>query len=90
MLASWQVRVVKSDLTASNHRNFQAVGLFNVVEELLQRDAALVYSNLVVNREALGNGFDWAAHYGVVVFALGLFDVVRLTEHEKRKGQVNE
>jgi hypothetical protein len=90
VLASWQVRVVESYLTASNHRNFQAVGLFNVVEELLQRDAALVYSNLVVNREALGNGFDWAAHYGVVFFALGLFYVVRLTEHEKRKGQINE
>ncbi len=90
MLASWQVCVVKSDLTASNHRNFQAVGLFNVVEELLERDAALVYSNLVVNREALGNSFDWSAHYGVVVFALGFFYVVGLTKHEKRKGQVNE
>lgn len=90
VLASWQVRVVKSYLTASNHRNFQAVGLFNVVEELLERDAALVYSNLVVNREALGNGFDWSAHYGVVVFALGLFDIVGFTKHEKRKGQVNE
>lgn len=66
------------------------MGLSNEIEELLERNAALIYNNLVVNRETFRDCFHGTAHYGVVILAFCLFDVVRLAKHKKRKRQVDE
>ena len=64
--------------------------LLEPVKELLEGQGTLLDHDLVVDGEVLGQARDRAAHDWVILLRLVLLDIIRLREHEERKGEVAE
>mmetsp|Transcript_74974 Transcript_74974/g.147199 ORF Transcript_74974/g.147199 Transcript_74974/m.147199 type:complete len:254 (-) Transcript_74974:307-1068(-) len=85
-----KVRVVQTGIARRHDHDFNANFVREVIDELLQRDVALIDFDLLPRREALGLRSHRAHDDGVVLLALGLQRRQRLRHYPEREGEVDK